>query len=271
MKRVLGNSVFPAILCCFIAGFAIEIQAQDGHLSITGLRERTMLLVQCNDSLGRACGYGSGCLMWDYSEDGSAEGHAYLLTATHVLRGPHSIDLLVSGEQDSISYFTKSPIPLFDSVGRRLELTYTNESGHTSDLALLRVESHNFARKGVIRIVARSQCAFSDSVYVGDRLIAFGFADTSIFDFVACGKPLATSGVVSFETNMSYVMDKIAHEGMSGGIVFKEYPGLGKFGYKAVGIVSAPVSRYPEYTWITKIDYIDSIFISLTDTKWGLE
>lgn len=64
-------------------------------------------------------------------------------------------------------------------------------------------------------------------------------------------------------------MDKKTHHGMSGGIAFKEYPGESEFLYKAVGIVSAHLSKYEDYRWITKIDYVDSVLISNTQQKWG--
>jgi len=42
------------------------------------------------------------------------------------------------------------------------------------------------------------------------------------------------------------------------------------FCYKAVGIVSAHYSKYREYSWITKIDYIDSVFASAFGHGWGV-
>jgi hypothetical protein len=246
-------------------------QAQDGYyLTLKQLQDQTIMFVELHDSSGKYTGYGSGCLLWDYSKDGSQEDSCvFLLTAEHVLANAHSLKLYGRRKEGSIREFTKTPIALRDSLSSKKYLVYTRSDGSQSDIALLKIEMRQMIASHPFHVLVRSNCAFADSVDVGDRLLAFGFPDYDTFDFVLSGQPLATSGVVAFETKTSYLMDKVTHKGMSGGIVFKEYPANFQFGYKAVGIVAASLSKYPDYSWITKIDYVDSIFISLTGKRWG--
>ena len=122
---------------------------------------------------------------------------------------------------------------------------------------------------GTVKVLVRSNCIFSDSVLVGDHLLALGFADESKFDFVMRGHPVATTGTVAYRTPGSYLIDKEIFGGMSGGIVFKEYPAVGQYAYRAVGIVSASLSKHREYSWITTLDYVDSILTAETGNAWG--
>ncbi len=192
------------------------------------------------------------------------------MTATHVLNKGSQVGVLYAVAADSIIDLMDGKIALFGEDGQPISQTYTKANGQIADLALIKLPKAPIISlaKG-IKILSRSSCTFDDSVFVGDRLIAFGFPDIAIFDFIKSGRPFATSGIVAYKTIHSYLFDKEIHPGMSGGLVFKEYPVMGECQYKAVGLLSADLNRYDQYSWITKLDYIDSILISVEGKKWG--
>jgi hypothetical protein len=264
---LLKQILFIILIFIFLPNYS---QPQESnYLTLKQLQDQTIVFVELHDSLGKYTGYGSGCLLWDYSKDGSQEDSCvFLLTVEHVLANAHSLRLYGRGKEGGIREFTKTPIALRDSSSSKTYLVYTRSDGSQSDIALLKIEMRQMIAHP-FHVLVRSNCAFADSVDVGDHLLAFGFPDYDTFDFVLSGQSLATSGVVAFETKTLYLMDKVTHKGMSGGIVFKEYPANSQFVYKAVGIVTANLLKYPDYSWIIKIDYVDSIFISLTGKRWG--
>jgi len=234
--------------------------------NLENLNKSGILAIIGYDSLNQMIGHGTGFALYDYDSDTLR----YILSAKHVFDPSTEIDLLLGNYDSGFVSILNNKIPLKDSLGNNLYFTFSTNSIDTIDLALLPV-SGRFQKKGSPTLIclSRSSCIYSDSVYVGDHLLAFGFASPKIFDFVIEGRPLATSGIIAFKTEQSYLMDKKTHPGMSGGIVFKEIYTPSGVEYQAVGIVSAVMSKYKNYSWITKLDYIDSIFIQINGKGWG--
>lgn len=240
--------------------------AQRGGIDIAELQSLTIMPVRLYDSLDNSIGYGTSILLLNYN----TKETIYLLTARHVFEKAIKIDLLMGDGGKGFEKLLKNPISLYDSSGNALFHTFTSKSGTNVDLAIIPIFAKDKAPDAPDpKILTRSSCLFSDSVFVGDRLLVFGFADVKQFDFIRSGDPLATSGVVAFETGHSYVLDKEVHQGMSGGIVFKEFPYQGRFLYLAVGVVAGHLSKYPGYSVVTKLDFIDSIMVNINGKSWG--
>lgn len=264
----LRDLILPKILIIMLLVLALPecSSAQQGGIELAELHNLAIMPVLRYNSLDSSIGYGTGIMLFNYDTRESI----YLLTARHVFEEARKIDLLMGNSGKGFKKLLKSPITLYDSSGNALFQTFTSTSGTSIDLAIIPIFAKDKAPDAPdFKILTRSACLFSDSVFVGDRLLAIGFADTNRFDFIRSGDPLATSGVVAFETEYSYVLDKKTHKGMSGGIVFKEFPSKDRFLYRAVGVVSSGLSKYMEYSWITKLDFIDSIMVKLNGKPWG--
>lgn len=211
-------------------------------------------------------GLGSGLLLWNYQSKDSV----YLLTANHVLVDADKIRLLVGDSQSGYKPLSNSWIHVRDSVGKLTYMQFIKKDSNYADIALVSIYVMDLERIVMKKkVLSRSYCVFGDSLFLGDRILMCGFADKRIFDFVSKGDFLVTSGTLAYKGEESFLVDQKAFHGMSGGIVFKEYPNFDKFGFKAAGIVIAGYTKYKNYSWIVKLDYIDSILISNKGHAWG--
>jgi len=215
MLKLNLSAVYVAFVLVFIQ--APEINAQESCISTQELNQATIAVIQCFDTLDNLIGYGTAFMIYNY-EPGAR--HLFV-TAAHVLDKADAVNLRFSANEELWTYF-QSPVKIRDSVGTPLYYIY-------DDLALLVFQGINRNTNApALASFARSQCEFSDSVHVGDRLVAFGFADMERFDFIKDSyTPMATAGIVAFKTPTSYALDKEVHGGMSGGVVFKECPSRG--------------------------------------------
>ena len=237
-------------------------------LDLKELHRQGIVRVITYDSLGTPKRYGSGIMLWNYADT----RNAYLLTATHVFEGGDKFCIFSGGPGSGFTSILDTLADLHDSTGRQLYLTFTRETGEKADLTLIELSRKNKATSMPdFTTLPRSYCAFDNTVFIGDKLLVLGYADVKVYDFLRKGRPLATAAVVAYKTDVSYLMDQRIHKGMSGGIVYKEYPSDGKYLYRAVGIVSACLSKDPDYSWVTKLDYIDSVLIQNTGKKWGVD
>ncbi|MFH2049419.1 MAG: hypothetical protein ABIJ12_08230 [bacterium] len=238
-------------------------KCQTNGFSLDAISNRSLVAVQKYDSLDIGKGYGTGILLYNYTSDTSV----YLLTANHVFDSAYKIELFIERGGNLFSIF-KEPMCIFDSLRNSKLLTYTNNTNTVLDIVLLDIPIKLLKNNLTISGISKSWCLFSDSVTAGDHLLAFGFAKPDIFPFVKRGDPLLTSGIISYENDFLYLMDHINHKGMSGGIVFKEIPDTNKYVYRAIGVISSRINKAPDYTWIVKLDLIDSILVANTGKNW---
>jgi len=241
------------------------IVASESSIGIETVNECAIVFFIGYDEDGQVVGQCTATFLWNYHSSDSV----YLITATHCVQGSTAFNLFwLDGHEKKESLFN-APINLADSLGNPKYLTYIKGNGQIADLVLIPIEKKPLnARKSKIIVHSKSFCAFDSSVNVGDHVLAFGFADYGIFDFTLTGRPLCTSGIIAFKTIHSYLMNEKTHHGMSGGIVYKELPRNEYYIYQIIGIISAGLSKYDKYSWITKIDYVDSILIQNTGKKW---
>ena len=252
-----------AITVVFVLSAQVCPQCQG--ITIDDLNRQSIVIVEVFGRSG-SMSQGTGLLLYDYLHDDSV----YLLTARHVLEKGYRTKLFIGDRETGLQPILQDHLLLEDSLSNKLYKTYTTSDGQVADIALLSLEKKPLIPKlEGFKVLSRSACAFDDSVYVGDHVLVFGFADYKIFDFVVKGDPLAVSAVIAHKGTQSYLIDTKIHEGMSGGIAFKEYPGLGQNTYKAVGLVSSHMLKYEDYSWVVKLDYIDSILVSQTGSEWG--
>ncbi len=275
MNRRIGALLLLS-LCCW-AGQSAEA-ANVNALRVSEIHNRALVLVLVGESpsISECSSQGTGTLLWDYTGEGY-----WLLTARHVIDGENMnyVFPILSTDDDELKPITREPVALKDSLGEPRFLHMNLDNGTECDLALLHIsflaDSIN-AYDQPYRPLVKSLLAFEDDVYSGDRLLIFGFANIEGFHGLTLHQPLVTGAVVAAETPYQYMIDQYLFKGMSGGLAFKEYPGLRDstgvemYAYKAIGVVSAHVPATDSiYTWITKIDFIDSLFVSATGKEWG--
>jgi len=275
MNRKIG-ALLVVSLCCW-AGQSAEA-AGVSALYVSEIHNRALVLVLVGESpnISENSGHGTGTLLYDYTGEGY-----WLLTARHVIDGENMnyVFPVLSTDDDELKLITRRPVALKDSLGEPRFLHMSLDNGTDCDLALLHI-SH--LRDSIInydqpyRPLVKSQLAFEDNVYSGDRLLIFGFSDIEGFHGLTLRQPLVTGAVVAAETPYQYMIDQDVFNGMSGGLAFKEYIGLmdstcvEMYAYKPIGIVSAHVLATDSiYSWITKIDFIDSPLVKETGSRWG--
>ena len=235
------------------------------QISIDEVHNTAIVAVQRYDSTNRSAGYGSGVILWNYSHSDSV----YLLTARHILDNRDSVNLFFNYDKGGLKPLLSRPVPVRNDTLGELYKRFVKSDGKSVDLALLSINKDAFGKrlKG-FKVLSRSTCIFSDSVYVGDRVLVLGFASVDTFKFVRAGSPLGVSGIISYKGTELYMIDKRLHSGMSGGVVLKEIPFEGKYGYSLVGLVVAEFTMDPDYSWVVKLDYIDSILVKETGKNW---
>lgn len=242
------------------------VESTQSSQYIQGIERGAIVLVRVVNESIQDTAFGSGLLLWNYQFEDSV----YLLTADHVLKKYDKIELLQGDSRDGYKPISKSWILLRDSTGDFSYMRYKKKDGNYADIALVSLNRADLELNvGSSAILSRSYCVFSDSLFLGDRILMCGFADKKVFEFVNRGDFMVTSGTLAYKAGESFLVDQKTFPGMSGGIVFKEYPISNKFVFKAAGIVVAGYSRYEDYSWIVKLDYIDSILISNTGYSWG--
>ena len=275
MNRRIG-ALLVVCLCCWAGHSAVT--ADEAALLVSEIHNRALVIVMVSKTpdISDNVGYGTGMLLFDYTGEGF-----WLLTARHVIEGENKnyVFPLLSSDDDDLKRITKRPVPLKDSVGEPRFLHMDFENGGKCDLALLHLSK---SEDSIVwydqpyRPLVKSQLAFEAGVNSGDHVLIFGFADMVKFMFLTARQPLVTDGVVAAETPYQYMIDEYTFKGMSGGLAFKEYIGMvdstGKmaYGYKPIGLLWGGVPATEGlYSWITKIDFVDSLFQRSTGKKWG--
>ena len=249
----------------FLIANADSVFADVQGLGIEEVHLQAVVAVQTYDSAGKPMGYGSGVLLYHYHHEDSV----YLLTAWHVLRDRDSVNLYLRQKGKGFKAVFPNSLPLLDDSLHPLSQMFVPTNGDTVDLALLSLPKSELIQplKG-FRVLTESKCYFSDSVFAGDRILAIGFASADTFSFVNAGYPLALSGIVAYESPKYYMIDRHTHKGMSGGVLFREFPTLGQYGYNLVGILKGTLKKDENYSFAVKIDFIDSISVANTGKTW---
>jgi len=260
----------------FSLSLYLPLYASDvNYLTLDAIHERSMVAVILMDSTERFVGHGTGVLLYDYKQIDTMPKGIWLLTARHVLEdgggvGKYFVYPSSIAGDGSFERITEHRTPLVDSAGTKLFLTFGD-----TDLSLLHLKDTSL-EDGTYRPLSRSQCAYSSEVMNGDRVLVFGLADFEQFNGLTQKQFLVTGGVVALQTDSQYMIDQLTFHGMSGGLVFKEYLGFQPekdqliLGYRAIGIVSAGVSTTDSmYSWLTKIDLVDSIMVAISGQSWG--
>lgn len=263
MKRLIMRWLLIIILLA-----TTYVSSSFGSSLITDpIEDMSVNLVITVDTIKDSVYTSSGLLLWNYSSSDSL----YLLLARHSVNGRHKLKIGLESRDGSLKTFPDTHFELYDSTGEPIFLSFQDKKGMYADIALYPLQRKAIPRAIVdtALVLSRSYCVFNDGLFLGDKILMCGFADRRLFNFVDKGKFLVTSGTLSFKGEDRFLVDKKAFHGMSGGIVFKEYPNFDKIGYKAAGIVVAEYGKKMNYTWIVKLGYIDSILISNTGAYWG--
>jgi hypothetical protein len=238
------------------------------RLTLDELNSTAGILVVVYDANRKLLGAGTGVFLYDYDD----KSKALLLTAKHVFDGAHYAMPMIIAEAGNPEAFAKSALPLWNENGTPKFLTYK-----TIDMVLLPVSLRMF-RTSKINGLGRSVVTFADSVLNGDQVLMFGAAISPLFRKYEGEKQfLVTSGTVALQTDSTYIIDKRAFHGMSGGVVFKREYGFQQKGNKShfrtgftpIGVVTRPVPELGEqYTQVIKIDYVDSILYAHNKVGW---
>jgi len=261
------KSIFIILLGVLFISNCLALGQDDfSGMTIESLNSQAIVPVLCYDSSDNLIGQGTGFFIWDYVYKDSLS----FVTATHVLKNSHKIRLSARTKAGGFIKLHDTLINLIDMQGRDNYLTYKMANGQLADLCIVRLLKRDLTHwQRELEVLPRSYCVFDSTLFPGDHILAIGYANPDTFDFVLQGMPFFTGGIVAYKTRESYLIDKEVHKGMSGGLVYKEFPAIGQFTYKALGIVSADLSRYHAYAWVTKLDYIDSVYIQNYGIKWG--
>lgn len=235
-------------------------------LSTDAIREPYLCLLQTTKVGDTTFRHGTGVFIYSYSSNDSL----CLMTAHHNFRDRDKLELFLKGPKGALIALLDSAVNIHDSAGNPLFMTFQTDSTAVADFALLSFPKSGFTTK-VIRTLPRSFCLFGDSIKAGDHVVVFGFPDLATFPFVRRGDFMAVSATVAYvdDANNVFLLDRKLHHGMSGGIVYRELPFDGYYGYKAAGLILRRYQPYPDYSVIVNLNYIDSIYVRETGSPWG--
>lgn len=244
----------------------LYVTLQSQHLSTKGINEQAIVLIQASNKNTDTTSLGTGLLLYNYTNKDTV----ILLTAHHVIKNYDELNVYFGTDKETLEQAFVKNIVIQDSLNTYYKV-FTNSKNDTMDIALVFIDNSLILPKfkSTRTILTKSFCVYSDSLFLGDDIVAFGYPPFDKYDFVLKGYPLVTSGVISHKLKNIYLIDKKVHKGMSGGIVFKRYPYVKEYGFKAAGIITASLSRDSDYSWIVPLDYIDSIFNSNFGFNWG--
>ncbi|MCK4461523.1 MAG: trypsin-like peptidase domain-containing protein [candidate division Zixibacteria bacterium] len=238
----------------------------ESALSTDDIREPYLYLLQASKHGDTTVCHGTGVFIYPYSSNDTL----CLMTAHHNLRDRDKLELFHQGPNGTLEAVLDSAIDLNDNAGNPLFRTFQTDSTEVADFALLSFPKSCISTKR-LRSLSRSFCLFGDSIKAGDHVVVFGFPELATFSFVRRGDFMAVSATVAYvdEAANAYLLDRKLHHGMSGGIVYKELPLDGCYGYKAAGLVLMRYQPYPDYSVIVNLNYIDSIYVRETGSPWG--